>query len=89
MPGSVFRQIFDIAISAPVLPAETAASASPRFTASIAHHIDDTRRPARKATLGLSSMAIATSVCRTSETSRSFGWRASSSLMRALSPKKM
>ena len=35
------RQNFAIAISAPVLPAETAQSASPFFTASIASHIDD------------------------------------------------
>ena len=87
MPGSVFRQNFDIAISAPVLPAEIAASASPRFTASIAHHIEDTRRPDRSATLGFSSIAIATSVCRTSEASFSFGWRARCSFSCALSPK--
>ena len=43
--GIVCRQTFAIAISAPVLPAETAQSASPRFTASIARHIDETRRP--------------------------------------------
>jgi hypothetical protein len=38
-----------ITISAPVLPAETATSASPFFTASIASHIDDFRLPLRKA----------------------------------------
>ncbi len=37
----VRRQTLAIAISAPVLPAETAQSASPFFTASIACHIDD------------------------------------------------
>ena len=35
MPAIVRRQNFDIAISAPVLPAETATSASPFFTASM------------------------------------------------------
>ena len=35
----VRRQNFAIAISAPVLPAETATSASPVFTASIARHM--------------------------------------------------
>ena len=52
----VRRQNFDIAISAPVLPAETQTSASPVFTASIALHIDDFQRPWRSAWLGLSSM---------------------------------
>ena len=58
----VCRQNFAIAISAPVLPAETAQSASPVFTASIACHIEETRRPARKAWLGLSVILTATSV---------------------------
>ena len=56
----VRRQIFAMAISAPVLPAETATSASPFFTASIASHMEETRRPWRSAWLGLSSMRIAT-----------------------------
>ncbi len=43
--GSMCRQTLAIAISAPVLPAETAQSASPRLIASMAFHIDDTRRP--------------------------------------------
>ena len=60
MPFMVWRQIFAIAINAPVLPAETAASASPRFTASIAIHMEDVRRPLRKAWLGWSSMRIDT-----------------------------
>ena len=34
-----------MAISAPVLPADTVASASPFFTASMASHIDDFQRP--------------------------------------------
>ena len=37
--GQVRRQNFAIAISAPVLPAETAKSASPFFTASIERHM--------------------------------------------------
>ena len=51
-----------MAISAPVLPADTAASASPFFTASSASHIDEVRRPERKAWLGLSSILTDTSV---------------------------
>ena len=54
-----------IAISAPVLPADTATSASPFFTASIASHIDDVLRPRRSAWLGLSCMLTATSVWTT------------------------
>ena len=45
MPGMVLRLNLAIAISAPVLPAETAASASPFLTASIASHMDDFQRP--------------------------------------------
>ena len=41
MPGMVLRTSLAMAISAPVLPAETAASASPFFTASIASHMLD------------------------------------------------
>ena len=58
----VWRQNFAIAISAPVLPAETAQSAAPDFTASIACHIDETRRPVRSAWLGLSVILTATLV---------------------------
>ncbi len=39
MPGSVRSTNFAIAISAPVLPADTAASASPFFTASMVSHM--------------------------------------------------
>ena len=60
MPGIGFRQNFAIAISAPVLPAETAAPASRFFTASIARHIDDFQRPWRSAWLGLSSICTVT-----------------------------
>ena len=62
MPGIILRQIFDIAISAPVLPADRTTSADPLFTASIARHMDETRRPVRSAWLGLSSILTATSV---------------------------
>ena len=45
IPGKVFNANFDIAMNAPVFPAETAMSASRFLTASIASHIDDLRRP--------------------------------------------
>jgi hypothetical protein len=45
MPSIILRLKRAIAISAPVLPAETATSASPFFTASIASHIEDFQRP--------------------------------------------
>ena len=61
------RQNRAIAISAPVLPAETATSASPFLTASIASHIDEVLRPRRNAWLGLSFMLTATSVWMTRE----------------------
>ena len=40
MPGRVLSTKREIAISAPVLPAETATSASPFFTHSMARHIE-------------------------------------------------
>ena len=58
----VCRQNFAIAIRAPVVPAETAQSAEPFLIASIACHIEETRRPARNAWLGLSVILTATSV---------------------------
>ena len=45
MPSIILRLKRAIAIRAPVLPAETATSASPFLTASIASHIDDLWRP--------------------------------------------
>ena len=62
MPGMVLQLNLAIAISAPVLPADTATSASPFLTASMASHIDDFQRPLRSAWLGLSSIRTATSV---------------------------
>ena len=41
IPGNMRRQNRAIAVSAPVLPAETATSASPFLTASMASHIED------------------------------------------------
>ena len=74
----VRRLNFAIAISAPVLPAETATSASPFFTASMASHIDDFQRPLRSAWLGLSSIRTTTSVCTTLASALSRGWASSS-----------
>ncbi len=70
----VRRQNFDIAISAPVLPADTQASASPFLTASMAFHMDDFQRPWRSAWLGLSSMRTATSQWWNSLAPASRGW---------------
>src|SRR5215203_6574851 len=67
IPGSILRLNLAIAISAPVLPADTATSASPFLTASMASHIDDFQRPLRSAWLGLSSIRTATSVWRSEE----------------------
>ena len=85
MPGSMRRQNRAIAISAPVLPAETATSASPFLTASIASHIDEVLRPRRSAWLGLSCMLTATSVWMTRDAAFSAGCLSSSaSIMRAV-----
>ena len=62
MPAMVRRQNFAIAISAPVLPAETRRRPRRFLTASIAFHIDDFQRPWRSAWLGLSSILTAMSV---------------------------
>ena len=78
MVAMVRRQNFDIAISAPVLPAETQASDVPDLTASIAFHIDDFQRPWRSAWLGLSSMRTETSQWWNSLTAASLGYLASS-----------
>ena len=86
MPGNMRRQNRAIAASAPVLPAETATSASPFLTASIASHIDEVLRPRRSAWLGLSCMLTATSVWMTRETAFSAGCLASSASISARSP---
>ena len=78
IPGIVLRLNFAIAISAPVLPADTATSASPFFTASMASHIDDFQRPLRSAWLGLSSIWTTTSLWTSREAACSRGRAASS-----------
>ncbi len=80
------RLNFAIAISAPVLPAETATSASPFFTASMASHIEDFQRPWRSAWLGLSSILTATSVWTSCEAALSRGRASSSGSITARSP---
>ena len=89
MPGSIFRLNLAIAISAPVLPADTATSASPFLTASMASHIEDFQRPLRSAWLGLSSIRTATSVCTSRAAALSCGWAASSGSILARSPNRM
>ena len=86
MPAMVLRLNFAIAISAPVLPAETATSASPFLTASMASHIEDFQRPLRSAWLGLSSISTATSVCTKREAALSGGRASSSGSTTARSP---
>ena len=61
MPGMVFKTSFDMAIRAPVLPAETTKSASPFCTASIDSHMLEAR-PRRTAWLGLSCISTTVSV---------------------------
>ena len=87
MLAMVRRQNFDMAISAPVLPAEMHTSASPAFTASTAFHMDDFQRPCRSAWLGLSSMRTATSQWTKSETAATFGNRASTGATTSSWPK--
>ncbi len=82
----VRRQILAMAMRAPVLPAETTTSARPVFTASIAIHIEEVRRPARRAWLGLSSIRTATVVWSTSDAAASAGSRSSSGRIWASSP---
>ena len=89
MPGMVFKLNFAMAMRAPVLPADTAASASPFFTASSASHIDDFQRPWRSAWLGFSSILTATSVWTTRDTATSARCSRSSGSTTAASPKKM
>ena len=84
MPGSMCRLNRAIAISAPVLPADTATSASPFLTASMASHIDEVLRPRRNAWLGLSCMLTATLVWMTREAAFIAGYLASSALDLAL-----
>ena len=76
----------DIAISAPVFPAEITTSASPFFTASMASHIEEVLRPRRSAWLGLSEPLTATSVWMIFEAALSSGCFSSSGSILARSP---
>ena len=71
-PGRVLSTTLAIAISAPVLPAETAAAAAPSFTALIASRML-VLRPCRRATEGLASPATESGVWCTVDRSRSLG----------------
>src|SRR3954452_4602214 len=89
MPGIVCRLNFAMAISAPVLPADTATSASPFFTASSASHIEDFHRPCRSAWLGFASILTTVSVCTMREAALSRSPFSTSGRMTFWSPKKM
>ena len=62
-PGTIRSSTLASAISAPVLPAEITACASPSFTASIARRMELSRLPPRRALAGLSSPEMATLQC--------------------------
>jgi hypothetical protein len=85
MPGSVLNTIFAVAISAPVLPAETMPCASPAATASMARRMLELR-PLRSAVEGLSSLVMTSVVCRIVDTAASAGRFARSGAIRASSP---
>ena len=88
-PAIGFKWNRAIAIRAPVLPAETTASASPFLTASIAIHIDDFHRPWRSAWLGFSFIFTATSVWTIREAASRSGCAASSGATMVRSPTRM
>src|ERR1700752_2852260 len=88
IPGMVCKLNFAIAISAPVLPADTATSAPPFFTASSASHIEDFQRPCRRAWLGFASILTTTSVCTMREAAFSRWLFSTSGAMTVWSPKK-
>ena len=85
IPGMVRSAILLIAISAPVLPALTAAPAAPVFTALTARPmlVVLARRIAR---LGSSSPPTTSSQWRISDAARRFGWFSSAASMRGVSP---
>jgi len=84
MPGRVRRVSLLIAIKAPVLPPETAASARPSFTALIASCMDDSfLRMARE---GFSCASTTTSVWKISDASSSLGSFLSSGSILLISP---
>ena len=84
-PPAMRSRCLEMTIRAPVLPPDTAAAASPRFTASTVFQRLDPL-PRRKATVGFSSLVMTWSVWRTSAAARTAGWRASSASMRGRSP---
>ena len=85
MPGSVFRTNFAIPMRAPVLPAETAAAASPSFTALMASRML-VLRPWRSATDGLASPGTKSGVWWTVVAAASSGLAASRGPSFASSP---
>ena len=85
MPDNVRIIILDMAISAPVLPAETTPEASPSFTASMAFHILELR-PCRSAWLGLASPVMMSGAWRMVTQSESLASAATSGASRASSP---
>ena len=88
MPAMGRRISFDMAISAPVLPAETATSASPFCTASSASHML-VPLPRRSAWLGLSFMATTSVGVDDARLGGERGMLVELGAMRASSPKKM
>ena len=85
MPASMRSEIFAIAISAPVLPAETTPAAWPSRTASMARRMLDCR-PWRNATDGFMSFGTVSSVCRIVQRLASLWLFFSSGASRASSP---
>ena len=83
MPSSTPSWNIDIAISAPVLPAEIATSASLFFTDSMARHML-VLRPRRSARLGFSSMRTRSAAWRIVTRSASLARLASSGFERGL-----
>jgi hypothetical protein len=61
LPGRVLNTNFDMAIKAPVLPAETTPWARPSRTASMARRMEELR-PVLSAAEGLSSLSTTSSV---------------------------
>ncbi len=88
IPSSVPSWNIDIAISAPVLPAEIATSASLVFTESMARHIE-VLRPRRSARLGFSSMRTRSGAWRMVTRSSSLARLANSALSSVSSPWRM
>jgi hypothetical protein len=82
--GMVLMTILAIAISAPVLPAETTPAASPCATASIASRMEDWRT--RSASVGFMSPGMALGAWRIAQTSEARGRVASRGVSRASSP---